>query len=264
MHILDKIVLHKTAEVAESKKKKSISILEKSEYFNRNCIPFASTLGSDNQYGFIAEFKRKSPSKKNINLTADLSIVTQGYADAGAGAISILTDEHFFGGHNNFLTETRNLLKSTPLLRKEFIVDEYQIIEAKSIGADIILLIAEILSKEQIEHFSKLARSLDLEVLLELHSQDQLYKYSEHVSMVGVNNRDLSTFEVDYNRSKNLYDSLPSEVPKIAESGLSDIDTVVMLYNYGFNGFLIGEQFMKNENPAEECKKMIDEFKLRL
>ena len=258
MDILEKIVAYKKEEVSRNREFTSIKQLEKSKWFHRNGIPFADTLDQTNQSGVIAEFKRKSPSKQNINLVADINIVGPAYVNAGAGALSILTDQHFFGGQDIFLSQARELLHYTPLLRKEFIIDEYQIIEAKSIGADIILLIAEILTKKEIQHFTTLARSLDLEVLLELHSKSQIDKYTQGISMIGVNNRDLATFEVDYDRSKSLFDMLPKEIPKIAESGLSDWQTVVMLHDYGFRGFLIGEQFMKNEDPGKSCQELID------
>lgn len=260
MHILDKIVAHKRTEVERNRELVSIAALESSPYFNRGGNAFAQTLGSDGQSGVIAEFKRKSPSKQNINLSALIGDVAPAYVQGGAGAISILTDEDFFGGRDGFLTEARGLLPTTPLLRKEFIIDEYQVIEAKSLGADIILLIAEILTQQEVAHFAKLARSLDMEVLLELHSDTQLCKYSDHVSIVGVNNRDLTTFEVDYDRSKQLFDQLPGDVPKISESGLGDPETLVMLYEYGFKGFLIGEQFMKNEDPGLECELFISRY----
>ena len=262
MDILEKIVIHKKVEVARNREITSIKQLEKSKWFHRNGIPFASTLGRSDQSGVIAEFKRKSPSKQNINLEADINSIGPAYVSAGAGALSILTDHNFFGGQDFFLSQARDLLPYIPLLRKEFIIDEYQIIEAKSIGADIILLIAEILTKKEIQHFTTLARSLDLEVLLELHSSSQIDKYTPGVSMIGVNNRDLATFEVDYDRSKNLYDLLPIEIPKIAESGLSDWETLVMLYDYGFRGFLIGEQFMKNEDPGKSCQELITPYML--
>ena len=262
-HILDKIVEYKKLEVVRSKSKTSVSNLEKSEFFNRQCNSYVARLKDKNNSGVIAEFKRKSPSRSNINLDADLNEVTSGYVSGGADAISILTDNHFFGGSDDFLKQVRTNLPSTPLLRKEFIIDEYQIIEAKALGADIILLICEILTKEEVLQFSTLVRSLGMEVLLEMHSADQIPKYCDQVSMVGVNNRDLKTFEVDYDRSKNLFDELPADVPKVAESGLSETDTCVMLYEHGFRGFLIGEQFMKQEEPGVACTSFIEEFMIK-
>ncbi len=260
MHILDKIVSHKKKEVAIAKAQKSTSDLEKTIYFNRACNKLSNRLQLENECGIIAEFKRKSPSKQDINLNADLDKVTTGYINAGASAISILTDEFFFGGHNQYLSTVRKNLPDTPLLRKEFIIDEYQVLEAKSLGADIILLIAEILEPHQVNQLAQIAKELGMDVLLELHSESQLKKLSQHVSLIGVNNRDLTTFEVDYNRSKKLFDKLPQELPKIAESGLSEVETLVMLHQYGFKGFLIGERFMKHASPEKECEQLINEF----
>lgn len=260
MHILEKIVQYKRKEVDAAKATRTTADLELSEYFSRSCNSYVTAISKKESSGVIAEFKRKSPSRSNINMNADLQSVTQGYVDGGANAISILTDEHFFGGSDDFLTTTRINIPDTPLLRKEFIIDEYQVIEAKSIGADIILLICEILTAQEVESFSSLARSLGMEVLLEMHSADQIEKYCDHVTMVGVNNRDLKTFEVDFDRSKKLFDQLPVDVPKVAESGLSEASTCAMLYEYGFRGFLIGEQFMKQEEPGVACGAFINDF----
>lgn len=263
MHILDNIVAHKKAEIEKNKKTVPLNMLERADLFERNCNSFIAQLSQKNTSGIIAEFKRKSPSRSNINLNADLLHVVKGYESAGASAVSILTDESFFGGHNDFLKVVRKELPNMPILRKEFIIDPYQVIESKAIGADIILLICEILSKEEILNLTKLALSLNLEVLLELHSEDQLHKCNEFVSVIGVNNRDLKTFKVDFNRSKKLFDKLPVDIPKIAESGLSDPDTCVMLYQHGFKGFLIGEQFMKQEAPGVACREFIFDFMVK-
>ena len=260
MHILDKIVAYKRKEVAQAKVETSVRTLESSSLFSRTCNSYVNRLKLENATGVIAEFKRKSPSKSAINLDADLIAVTSGYSDAGVDAISILTDQHFFGGSNIFIKEVRQSLPTIPLLRKEFIIDEYQVIEAKSLGADIILLICEILTAAEVSYLSQLARSLGMEVLLELHSEDQIEKYSDAVTMVGVNNRDLTTFEVDYERSKKLFDQLPADVPKVAESGLSEASIVAMLYNYGFRGFLIGEQFMKQTDPGQACTVFVQDY----
>lgn len=260
MHILDKIVKYKTAEVDARKRGTSVADLRSSDLFNRSTNSLLSQLQEKNRPEIIAEFKRKSPSKHAINLDAKLDEVTRGYSDAGAAAISILTDEHFFGGADSYLQEVRASLPNMPLLRKEFIIDEYQIYEAKAIGADIILLITEILTKEDVARFTTLARELDLEVLLELHSEEQLDKYHDNVSYVGVNNRDLKTFTVDYERSKTLYDMLPTDVPKISESGLSDPQIVSMLFKYGFSGFLMGEHFMRDHDPAGACVRFIEDL----
>ncbi len=260
MHILDTIVAYKKKEVAKAMERTPIKKLELSPLFHRLCNSYTRRLQQKQSSGVIAEFKRRSPSKSAINLGADLQSVTRGYVQAGADGISILTDEHFFGGSHAYLSQVRHDLPEIPLLRKEFVIDEYQVIEAKALGADLILLICEILTAREVAYLAQLARSLGMEVLLELHSEDQLDKFSEHVSVVGVNNRDLTTFAVDYERSKKLYDQLPDDIPKISESGLSDPNTLVMLYEYGFRGFLIGEQFMKHDDPAKACKEFITAY----
>lgn len=263
MHILDKIVSYKINEVAKNKREVPLSVLQQSQFYNRKCNSYVSLIDKKDNSGVIAEFKRKSPSRSNINLEANLLAVTNAYANSGANAISILTDEHFFGGQNEYLTKVREELPFTPLLRKEFIIDSYQIHEAKAIGADLILLICEILSKEEITAYTQLANSLGLEVLLEMHTADQIEKCNADISIIGVNNRNLKTFEVDYERSKDLFDQLPVDIPKIAESGLSDPEICVMLYQYGFKGFLIGEQFMKNKNPGLACEEFIFEYMVK-
>ena len=260
MHILEKIYKFKQDEVERNQQTTSVKKLEQSIYFDRTCNSYVQEIAKGGASGVIAEFKKKSPSKQNINLTAHIEDVAPAYVTGGASAISILTDEYFFGGSNEYLTLARQLLPQTPLLRKDFVIDEYQIVEAKAIGADIILLICEILDKEEILRFARLARSLGMEVLLEMHTADQVYKCNDDVTMVGVNNRDLKTFQVDYERSKRLFDRLPDDIPKIAESGLSDPGTCHMLYEHGFRGFLIGEQFMKQEDPGLACARFIEQM----
>lgn len=258
--MLQKIVAHKKEEVASRKQSKPLAELKKSKLYDRECNRLSERLQDERESGVIAEFKRKSPSKQSINLDADLSKVVSGYVAGGASAISVLTDEHFFGGSDDYLRGAREIAPTTPLLRKDFIIDEYQIHEAKAIGADIILLIAEILTAAEIDQFAAIARSLGMDVLMELHSESHLAKLSEHVTLLGINNRDLDTFEVDYDRSMKLYDQLPDGIPKIAESGLSDPQKVAMLYQHGFRGFLIGEHFMKTDDPGRECQQMIQEY----
>lgn len=260
MHILDRIVAHKRQEIEHRKTSSPIKELEQMEHFSRSTNSYIEAIKAPQASGVIAEFKRKSPSRSKINLDANLVDVVGGYIKGGASAVSILTDHSFFGGEDAYLTQVREAFVQTPFLRKEFIIDEYQVIETKALGADMMLLICEILTKEEVKSLSRLARSLGLEVLLELHSAEQLDKVCDTVSMIGVNNRDLTTFEVDYERSKNLFDRLPEELPKVAESGLSETDTCTMLYKYGFRGFLIGEQFMKQEDPGESCTAFIADF----
>lgn len=257
MHILDKIVKHKKQEVAVAKQKTSIKELKESTYYNSPKVDIKHAF--QNSSGVIAEFKRKSPSKPYINPDAITRNVVPGYEKAGAAACSILTDHHFFGGTNQDIVDIRDKV-SLPLLRKEFIIDEYQIHEAKSIGANIILLITEILTKEEIATFSGLASELGLCTLLEIHTEKQLEKYTDSIDMIGVNNRDLTTFTVDYKNSIELFPYLPHSTIKISESGIHDTDTIHQLKQCGYDGFLIGERFMKKDSPAEACKYFIQDL----
>lgn len=263
MHILDKIVAHKKIEIKRNKEQCAISSLENSPYFERNCLSFSGNIKDKNKSGIISEFKRRSPSKPTINLSGDPSIIPNQYCEAGVSAISILSDEHFFGGNAYHLSIARPSVRC-PILRKDFIIDEYQIIEAKSIGADAILLITEILSKEEIASLASFASSLGLEVLMEVHTKEQIDKYHPSVDAIGVNNRDLTTFTVDPDHSIELYPHLPVEVCKISESGIHDIPTMIKLKQAGFDGFLIGERFMKTKDPGEACKTFIEEYKIAL
>ena len=168
-----------------------------------------------------------------------------------------MTDEHFFGGHAQDILDARRIVE-TPLLRKEFIIDEYQIIEAKAIGADAILLITEILTKEEVQRFAELAKSIKLDVLLEVHTEQQLEKYNPAIDIVGVNNRDLTQFTVDPEHSVRLFDKLPNEAVKISESGIHNPETIMRLREIGYQGFLIGERFMKTMDPGKACQQFID------
>ena len=261
MTILDEIVIHKKKVVAERLISNPIKELEKSIYFKAEKVSLKEYILREDKSGIIAEFKRQSPSKGIINGTAKVKDVTTGYAAAGASALSILTDTKFFGGKNEDVTNGRKF-NTCPILRKDFIIDEYQIIEAKSIGADVILLIAAILTKEEIKHFAQFAFNLGLEVLLEIHTQEELLKYDSIIQLVGINNRNLKTFEVDFKNSIKLSQQLPAETVKIAESGISNIDNIIELKNKGFDGFLIGENFMKTNNPGLACKEFIEQINL--
>lgn len=262
MHILDKIVNHKKIEVEDRKSSISISELESSSNFSRDTSSLSKNL-KESPTGIISEFKRRSPSKPTINLEAKVSEIVTHYTQAGVSGISVLTDEHFFGGHNNDLTDARRIV-DTPLLRKEFIIDEYQILEAKSIGADAILLITEILTTEEVSSFAALAKSLGLDTLLEIHTIEQLDKYNTNIDIVGVNNRDLTQFTVDPMHSVRLFEYLPSEVTKISESGIHDPETILMLRETGFDGFLIGERFMKTMDPGKACQEFIQDLSVRI
>ena len=256
MNILDKIVIDKRKEVDLKKQLIPIEIFERTPYFDRKTISLSKKLKSSNT-GIIAEFKRKSPSKSIINNTANVGDVAFGYEQAGVCGMSVLTDEIYFGGLLDDLLIARENC-NLPLLRKEFIIDEYQILEAKGFGADAILLIAAILTKAEIKQFSEFAKSLNLDVLLEVHNEKELHKsIMPSLDMLGVNNRNLKTFEVSLETSKTLSPLIPNDFVKVSESGISNIEAIKELQPYGYQGFLIGENFMKTDNPGVSAKKFI-------
>ena len=258
--ILDKIVVQKLNEVAETKKKVSVIQLEETELFHRDCYSMRDFILAPDRTGIIAEFKRASPSKGIINNRSMVKDVTKAYADAGASALSILTDEKFFGGSKNDVLQARPV-NNIPILRKEFILDEYQILEAKAIGADIILLIAAILTPQEVSRFAKLAKSLGLSVLMEVHNQAELEAcLCDDLDAIGVNNRNLADFSVSLQHSYNLVNQIPDKFLKISESGISNPQTIKELRNAGFNGFLIGENFMKEENPGLAIKEFVSQL----
>ncbi|TKC12473.1 indole-3-glycerol phosphate synthase TrpC [Pedobacter polaris] len=249
--ILDKIVTRKLEEVAESKQKVSVADLEANPNFNRKPLIFKNFLLDEKRTGIISEFKRRSPSKGLINGTADVAEVTQAYNLAGASALSVLTDTDFFGGKAEDLFRAR-AVNQIPILRKDFMIDEYQILEAKSWGADIILLIASILTPQQIIDFGKLAQSLGLNVLLEVHNLEELERsICPHLDAIGVNNRNLGDFTVNIQTSFDLVDKIPSEFLKISESAIDNPAVIKELRAVGYDGFLIGENFMKTDNPGQ-------------
>ena len=256
MKILDKIVEDKKIEINKLLSNSSISKLENSHLFSRKCISLKESIKNNNS-GIICEFKRRSPSNQNINYISSLSDVVSGYEEAGAAGLSILTNKKYFDGDTQDIIDIRDI-SNLPILRKEFIISEYQVIEAKSIGSDAILLIASILSKEEITGYSSLAKSIGLEVLLEIHSEDELYKISgDDIDIVGVNNRNLDTLEIDLNNSIELCGKIPSKFIKISESGISEVESILKLKEVGYNGFLIGEKFMKTSNPMESAYDFI-------
>jgi len=258
MTILDEIIAYKKKEVEERASTHPIKLLEQSLYFQSECVSLKHYIQREDKSGIIAEFKRKSPSKGMINEFANVEKISIGYMQAGASALSVLTDTHFFGGKNEDLTTARKF-NFCPILRKDFTVSEYQIIEAKSIGADAILLIAAVLTKEEIKQFTSLSHQLGMEVLLEVHTQEELEKYIPEISLVGINNRNLKTFDVDFENSIRLAQQLPSNTIKIAESGISDYNNIIELKQHGFEGFLIGENFMRSASPELECRKFISQ-----
>lgn len=260
MNILEEIILNKRNEVAQRKELYPVKLLEQSIYFETKPVSFRKYILRKDLSGIIAEFKRKSPSKGHINKYASVEKVTLGYMMAGASALSVLTDKKYFGGENADLTTARKF-NYCPILRKDFIIDEYQILEAKSIGADVILLIAACLSPVEIKRFSLLARSLGMEVLLEVHGKQELDEnLIDTIDAIGVNNRDLKTFKVDIRTSLNLAEEIPPEYLKISESGINEAENILELKNAGFNGFLVGETFMKTANPERACKQFIEQI----
>ncbi len=256
MDILQKIIAYKKPFLEQQKRQVSIDKLQNSRFYKRSTLSLSEALTQSGSSGIIAEFKRRSPSKPAINLLADVKKVTTGYQQAGAAALSVLTDTYFFGGKNLDIEQIRNFIK-IPILRKDFIFDAYQVYEAKSIGADAILLIAEVLSKNEIIKLAKLANELGLEVLLEIHSVSQLDKFNQYINVLGVNNRNLKTFEVSIENSIGIADQLPENVVTISESGIRSPEDIKRLRTYGFQGFLIGENFMKTAVPEEACKNFI-------
>ena len=260
-NILDKIVADKRKEVDLKKSLIPIQQLEASVLFERETYSIANNL-RDSASGIIAEHKRRSPSKAVINQSLNVQDVAKGYQQAGVCGMSVLTEGKYFGGSLDDLLLARASC-NLPLLRKEFIIDEYQIIEAKAYGADVILLIAAILTRNEIKQFSELAKSLSLEVLLEIHNEEELHKsIMPSLDMLGVNNRNLKTFNVSLDTSKQLSELIPNEFVKVSESGISSVEAIKELQPYGYQGFLIGENFMKTDNPGESAKEFINKLKV--
>ena len=263
MNILDNIIAVKRGEVREKKELVPVSELENFPYFNSACTSLVSQLLIEGSTGIIAEFKRKSPSKGVINDKVEIGPVVESYDAHGAAGISILTDENFFGGSNEDVLYSRSIVQ-VPILRKDFIIDEYQLIEAKAIGASVILLIAACLSPQRVQELALFARKLGMEVLLEIHDDTELNHICDEVDLVGVNNRDLKTFTVDVQRSIELIEQIPAEKIKISESGITDVDTIIRLMSYGYKGFLIGENFMKQPEPSIAFADFVNQLKAKL
>lgn len=262
MNILDKIIAHKLKEVEVQKEKIPFSVLEKEADFSRTCISLVQRLKQPAASGIIAEIKRKSPSQGIIHPNVVVDEIASGYATASCSGLSILTDYEFFGGTTDDLIKARRVV-DVPILRKEFIVDEYQIAEAKAMGADVILLIAACLEPEQIKWFTSVAHGLGLEVLLEVHDEAELMSNLDSgADLLGVNNRNLKTFEVSVDVSRELAEKIPSSFVKVSESGIDQVSTVLELRKYGYEGFLMGQNFMKHERPGEACRRFIEELRV--
>ena len=260
--ILDNIVANRIEEIRIQKLSKPLLEILASINISYKCNSLAERLAAKGSSGIIAEFKRRSPSKGIINDTVLPEVVTTGYAQAGVSGLSVLTDSKFFGGHIEDLKLVRAANPLTPLLRKDFMVDEYQIYEARMLKADVILLIAAVLSKEEISRFTSLTHELGMEVLLEIHDENELGKIDNKVDIIGINNRNLKNFNVDLAHSLELLCKLPSEAIKISESGISEPDTVNYLRKKGFQGFLMGENFMKTADPGLACADFISKLKI--
>ena len=262
MTILDKIIAFKKTEIAKIKAEIPVKKLIESPNFKNETFSLKKSLLQLNSTGIIAEFKRQSPSKGIINDQATIADVTNGYLNANVAAQSILTDTSFFGGTMADLMEARVINQQVPILRKDFIVDGFQIVEAKAIGADVILLIAACLTEQELKNYGQLANDLGLEVLYEVHTQEELDKINDlDNKIIGINNRNLKNFEVDLEHSIKLANQIPDTCIKVSESGISDPRIITSLKEHGFQAFLIGENFMKTDNPGLACKEFIDQIR---
>ena len=259
--ILDQIVANRRQEVELQKSKIPLSELKAGIDLSIPRNSLSNRLLPKGGSGIIAEFKRRSPSKGIINDRVLPEIVTKGYAEAGVSGISVLTDSTYFGGSISDFKEARLANPLIPMLRKDFMVDEYQIFESRLMNADVILLIAAVLEKSDISRFTSIAHDLGMAVLLELHDESEIQKIDNKVDLIGINNRNLKDFKVDLDRSLQLLDKLPAEAIKISESGLGDPETVDYLRSRGFQGFLMGENFMKTGDPALACLNFISKLK---
>lgn len=261
MNILEKIVAHKRTEVAGRKSLYPVKLLEQSIYFATQPVSLKKYIQRKDKSGIIAEIKRKSPSKGVINPHVSVERTSIGYMQAGASALSVLTDKEFFGGSNDDLTLARKY-NFCPILRKDFTIDEYQIVEAKSIGADAILLIAAALEPERLKQLADFAHSFSLEVLLEVHNDEELQaNLDAGADLIGVNNRNLKTFELSIEISKALAERIPKEAVKVSESGIESVATILELKKFGYEGFLMGQNFMQHSRPEEACREFIDELR---
>ena len=266
MDILKTIIENKRLEVERQKVAVPLDMLVSlgSRRMSRNVVSMRHAL-AQSQSGIIAEFKRRSPSKGWLYPNANISDIVPAYEKGGASACSVLTDSDFFGGSFTDLQQARSLVK-LPLLRKDFIIDEYQLYQARVLGADAILLIASCLTTGECRKLASVAHQLELEVLLEVHNEAELSHLNENIDMLGVNNRNLGTFHTDIENSFRMIERMKSEVGEgssaplfVSESGLSSADVVNELRDAGFRGFLMGETFMKTENPGETLAGFIKE-----
>jgi len=259
VNILDEIISYKKEEIKKRKKEFPVQQLENGPGFDREIFSMKKFLVDPRKTGIIAEFKRRSPSRGVINDTATVEAVTRGYTCHGASMISILTDEPSFGGSSEDLQNAR--FNQLPILRKDFILDPYQLVESRAMGSDVILLIAACLQPSETWQLAASAKKLGLGVLLEIHEEKELTHVCEEVDVVGINNRDLKTFSVDIDRSIRLSERLPVDKLRVAESGIRNVESLIRMKRAGFNGFLIGEQFMKTTDPAIAFASFIEQLK---
>lgn len=258
MDILEEIVAHKRQEVEEWKSMLSFRRLyELTEPMLSTPVASMKKALKDSSTGIISEFKRKSPSKGWIHKDAKSSEVPKSYQDNGASALSILTDTKYFGGYDEFVQDARATGVTIPILYKNFIVDDYQLLQARHCGASAVLLIAADLTKDECRHLLDSAHQLGLEALLEMHSEAELEYADLEPDMCGINNRNLGTFITDVENSFRLAEKLPADAVKVSESGISNPSTVKELRQAGFNGFLMGERFMKEDNPGKALADFI-------
>jgi len=257
--ILRTIVEQKHKEVELLQSQYSIADLKQQKHFQRECYSATKALAHKNSSGIISEFKRQSPKKGPINANADIKTVLESYQEANASLVSVLSDKSFFGAQDDDFERARDYLK-IPLLRKDFLVHPYQVYESKAMGADLILLIAAILTPEEVENMSRIARNLDMEVLLEIHDESELGHICPSVNLVGINNRNLKDFSVDLQHSIKLSEQIPESFIKVAESGISGTEDIQFLKENGFKAFLIGEYFMKQEHPGQACSDLIKQI----
>lgn len=258
--ILAKIVAAKKIEVAQRQADRSVEELADSLLYNRQVTSLKTALEHSDHYGIIAEFKRKSPSQSNINTAADPVGIAHGYQAAQVAAMSVLTDYEFFGAHPADFARVREQV-NLPMIRKDFMVDPYQIHEARAMGADAILLIAACLETSVLDELAITAKTLGLDVLCEVHGEDELAKISPAVDIVGVNNRNLKDFSVSISQSIELAPKIPTGMLKISESGIEDPQAVVQLRQEGYRGFLIGTYFMRQPDPGQACSNFITEVR---
>jgi len=262
MHDILRIIVeqkHKEVELLQSQY--SIADLKQQKNFQRQCYSASAAITCENSSGIISEFKRRSPKKGPINAHADIKTVVESYQEANASIVSVLSDKHFFGAHDTDFEKARKYL-NIPLLRKDFLVHPYQVYQSKAMGADLILLIAAILTPEEVERMSQIAKDLGMEVLLEIHDESELKHISPLVDLVGINNRNLKDFSVDLKHSIKLSEHIPDRFIKVAESGITGEEDIRFLKTNGFQAFLIGEYFMKHEEPGKACSELIQNLGL--